>query len=320
MLAVSHGRMICLSTPHGKRGFFYEYWSKGGDVWTRIEVPATQIPRITPEFLALERACLGESYFRQEYCCSFEALEGLVYPDLAHCVTPAPATLDFGPWTLDSSGQTKNPIPGSRLFGGIDFGFRNPFAAVWAVLDRDDLLWLFGEHYAREKPLSYHVRFLPKNVRWYADPAGASEIAELRHASFKISAGDNTIRAGIAAISARIESGTLKVIQGRCPNLLAEAQLYRYSDDPTDRRSETPLDQHNHALAALRYLISKLDARRMARLRNPSETSGLGVNLDSSHPAQHSEPSDQYLTGPNSRPTRKPWLRYDNEALWSRLW
>jgi hypothetical protein len=52
--------------------------------------------------------------------------------------------------------------------------------------------------------------------------------------------------------AARLKSGTLRAVQGACPNLLREAALYCYSDDPTDRRSETPLDEHNHALAALR--------------------------------------------------------------------
>jgi hypothetical protein len=29
MLAVSGGRLVCLSTPFGKRGFFYEAWTEG---------------------------------------------------------------------------------------------------------------------------------------------------------------------------------------------------------------------------------------------------------------------------------------------------
>jgi hypothetical protein len=40
MLAVSNGRIVCLSTPYGKRGFFYHAWARGGDDWHRSEVPA----------------------------------------------------------------------------------------------------------------------------------------------------------------------------------------------------------------------------------------------------------------------------------------
>jgi hypothetical protein len=71
MLAVSGGRLILLTTPHGKRGHFHEAWTKGGDEWTRIEVPALDCPRIDPQFLEAEKQALGEWGFRQEYECEF---------------------------------------------------------------------------------------------------------------------------------------------------------------------------------------------------------------------------------------------------------
>ena len=64
------------------------------------------------------------------------------------------------------------------------------------------------------------------------------------------------------AITGRLNNGTLRVLEGRCPNLLAEASLYQY--DP-ERGSEKPVAENNHALDALRYLISRIDARKMAR-------------------------------------------------------
>ena len=54
-----NGRLICLSTPYGKRGFFHDAWANGGGDWARIEVPAERIRRITPEFLAEERRAPG---------------------------------------------------------------------------------------------------------------------------------------------------------------------------------------------------------------------------------------------------------------------
>ena len=277
MLAVSGGSLICMSTPYGKRGFFYEAWAHGGSDWQRIEVSADKVPRIQPGFLAQERRCLGDSWYRQEYECSFEALQGLVFPDLGKCVAGTPPAYAGG-----------SRVP--RL-GGIDFGYRNPFAAIWGFLDRDDVLWLMGEHYCRQRPLSYHVARLPRGVTWYADPAGANERAELTCAGFTVRAGKNGLRPGIAAVNARIQNGTLKIYPGACPNLLAEAGLYRYSDDPREKSAEIPEDEHNHALAALRYLIASLDARSLARR-----------TIDAKPPA---------------KPTR--WLRYDNDELWTRL-
>jgi len=71
MLAVSGGRLILMSTPFGKRGFYFKEWSEGGEGWERIEIKGTQCPRIPPAFLAEERASLGDFFFRQEYFCEF---------------------------------------------------------------------------------------------------------------------------------------------------------------------------------------------------------------------------------------------------------
>jgi hypothetical protein len=72
MLAVSGGRLLALSTPFGTRGWWYEAWVSGArEPWERYEVPATQVPRISPEFLAEERRTLGEWWFEQEYMCRF---------------------------------------------------------------------------------------------------------------------------------------------------------------------------------------------------------------------------------------------------------
>jgi Terminase large subunit, T4likevirus-type, N-terminal len=70
MLAVGDGDLWLLSTPAGKRGFFYEAWAHG-DEWERHTAPATQCPRIRPSFLEEERRHMGEAWFAQEYLCEF---------------------------------------------------------------------------------------------------------------------------------------------------------------------------------------------------------------------------------------------------------
>src|SRR5688572_23858387 len=54
MLAVSGGALMMLTTPHGKRGVFYEEWTSGHG-WERYEVPARECPRIPASFLEEER-------------------------------------------------------------------------------------------------------------------------------------------------------------------------------------------------------------------------------------------------------------------------
>jgi len=71
MLAVSGGRLVVLSTPYGKRGWFWQEWAEGGAGWLRVKVTAEQCPRISQEFLAEERQHLGQWWYQQEYECEF---------------------------------------------------------------------------------------------------------------------------------------------------------------------------------------------------------------------------------------------------------
>ncbi len=70
MLAVSGGRIILLSTPRGKRGFFHSEWMDGAD-WNRTLITADQCPRISPEWLERERQAMPDFWFRQEFLCEF---------------------------------------------------------------------------------------------------------------------------------------------------------------------------------------------------------------------------------------------------------
>jgi hypothetical protein len=95
MLAVSGGKLVLLSTPFGRRGFFYEEWTGPGD-WERIEVPATEIPRIAPAFLEEERRALGP-WYAQEYETAFLDTQFQLYStnDIDAAIRPDVAPL-FG--------------------------------------------------------------------------------------------------------------------------------------------------------------------------------------------------------------------------------
>lgn len=75
MLAVSRGRIVLLSTPFGKRGFFHHEWTEGGPDWQRTKVTAHDVPRIDPVWLEAERRRIPASVFEQEYLCIFGELE-----------------------------------------------------------------------------------------------------------------------------------------------------------------------------------------------------------------------------------------------------
>jgi hypothetical protein len=200
-------------------------------------------PRITPEFIAEERRALGSPWVEQEYNGQFTTLEGQVYPEFEQAIVE----------------DVPAPGPRARRIGGIDFGWRNPFAAVWGFVDAG-VLWITDEHHQSRGTLAEHAEILPKTIEWIADPAAAGDIVQLRRWGFCVRNGKNAIREGIDRVTARLRTGTLKVHR-RCEHLIRESRLYRY---PTASEraiaGENPVDEHNHALAALRYLVSRIAA------------------------------------------------------------
>lgn len=119
MLAMSQGSMLALSSPFGRRGFFYEAYTGAqtdahaldlaaverlladlhfpveelsdagiaGPVafdervyqWTKTFLPATHNPRLSRRFLANERRQIPALWFEQEYLCVFTDLGDAVF-------------------------------------------------------------------------------------------------------------------------------------------------------------------------------------------------------------------------------------------------
>jgi hypothetical protein len=102
MLAVSRGRLLALSTPFGKRGWYFREWSEG-TAWQKHTVPAMDCPRISEEFLAEERRSMPAAWFAAEYMCEFtEPIDSLFgYDDVMAAISADVKPLDFGddrPW------------------------------------------------------------------------------------------------------------------------------------------------------------------------------------------------------------------------------
>jgi hypothetical protein len=110
MLAVSGGRLLVMSTPFGRRGFFFREWTEG-QAWERMEVHADACPRISPAFLAEERAALGKHLYAQEYECAFLATEAEAF-DWASVERAIRA--DVAPlWAPDPTGRLPLRLPAS---------------------------------------------------------------------------------------------------------------------------------------------------------------------------------------------------------------
>ena len=77
---------------------------------------------------------------------------------------------------------------------------------------------------------------------------------------------------------------------------MLEAGLYRWDDTPEERRSEEPVEGYDHALDALRYLISRIDEGRPPNAKPSPSAAG-----------------DQGAALPKNKP--QPWLLRQRRAL-----
>jgi hypothetical protein len=140
---------------------------------------------------------------------------------------------------------------------------------------------------------------------WYSDPIEPGTISELRCAGFNIQKADNAQNPGISAVHSRIEARTLKIIGSACPNLTSGSQLYQYQEG-----SDKPADDYHHAMDALRYLIYKIDGKRLARkkwLWQRDKKVGGAVEAVGTGEA-------------GRKKVEREWLSVWNEELWTRIY
>jgi cytochrome c-type biogenesis protein CcmE len=77
-LIATRGEQVLLSTPRGRRGFFWELWHSDDD-WKRMMVRSDEVERIRPEDLELFRQTMPDEYFRQEFYCEFLDTDGSLF-------------------------------------------------------------------------------------------------------------------------------------------------------------------------------------------------------------------------------------------------
>ena len=101
MLAVSGGRLMALTTPHGAIGWFYEAWTSRDDTYERYRVTAAECPRISEEFLEQEKRALGHFLYRQEFECEFVDASSMAFDSDAIRAAVDPSIRPLGCLTRD---------------------------------------------------------------------------------------------------------------------------------------------------------------------------------------------------------------------------
>ena len=245
--------VLLTSTPYGMNWMKYKFLdrAKNGDPqyfvrqWKSIDNPA--YPK---EEYERARRSMSPARFNQRYNAQFARMSGLVYPDIQSCRASPALVLKM----LEEPG---------RRFGGLDFGWNDPFCCLAAHQTADQHLWIWFERYKRKCPIGEHASRIPLDVIYWADPSRPDHIRELQVASHSVRKANNDIVLGVDAVNARIYAGTLHISEV-CTALWAEAEEYRYPEKDDEAVGDKPIDSFNHAMDPLRYMIMGIDRRQMA--------------------------------------------------------
>lgn len=177
---------------------------------------------------------------------------------------------------------------------GMDFGFVDPFAAVFAVIDQDNNWYIYDEIYQPGLTIDMIASQLRTKMgdkyftRIIGDAAAATEIASLKKERIWVTSsrkGKDTIKAGIRLVSEalHVREGTGRpklYISARCVNLIDELKKYSRLVDAWGETSETPEDKNNHALDALRYLFLDKDRAGQAVAKAVPVYDSTGRRID----------------------------------------
>lgn len=239
------GECIFISTPKGFN-HFYDLFNKEHDDPDYISFHFTTFdnPFIPVEELEKAKLEMTEDRFAQEYLADFRKTEGLVYKEFdrkKHLVEEVPLSY-------------------TKLFGGVDFGFHAPAAAISIVKDGDRKYFVKEEWYETgqtDAAIADYVATLHWN-ECYPDPESAGGIQELRNRNVNVRPvvkANDSIRNGINVVRELFKSNRL-FIHSSCKNLILELETYSYPDKKPERNEdEKPIKENDHALDALRYAL-----------------------------------------------------------------
>lgn len=272
-LADKQGWGIFSSTPDGVRNAFYDVVEtaqamveQGKSTWFYSH--ATMLDNETIAHRYQEWEDTKAEYERdgkvdewvQEWEAQFTTPSTMVYSDFNPDIHVIPPTM----------------IPRNNMTYaiGMDFGLKDPFAAVFVAIDPDQNWYVYDEIYLPDLPVDKIASVLHQKMgdeyfaRIIGDSAGATEIASLRSKALgdnrvwvtPAKKGKDSLRGGIRLVKNKLYvregTGKPKLFVGRnCKALVREFQEYKYIRDAWGDVSETPEDKNNHLMDALRYLV-----------------------------------------------------------------
>ena len=268
-LGFKQGRCLFTSTPYSLNWFYREIYRRAKALdpdYFVSQFESTQNPQYPKAEMERAARTMDARTYAMRYGGEFRKMSGLVWPELDKWVCQADELQEARRKALDAPES-------HRWVGGMDWGYNNPFVALTAFVDPDDVMWVLEEHCASRTLLKDHAEKLDKMCRYYADPSGKQEIEEMAALGIIVEGSDNAVAMGIERVTNRGKDGRLR-ISPTCRNLISEGETYHYRPD-----TDAPVKENDHSCDALRYMIMGVDGRPEPRIISLSYDEGEDEDL-----------------------------------------
>lgn len=220
-----------------------------------IQARSDENPYFPKDIFEKRKLTMDARRFKMMYGGEFDRPEGMVYD----CWDDDENIIDISMIDLSPSNN--------RLYGAIDWGWRDPFVLKTRAISDYGQHTDIGEFYKTNLTPSQivdavkrkHIIYKYKAI--FCDPSRPEMIAELASAGIPAVPANNDIRSGIDAHYELIKTRRYKVLRGECPHTLDEVESYHYPeekdlrpDQDKQKDFDIPVDQGNHCLDCDRYL------------------------------------------------------------------
>ena len=158
-----------------------------------------------------------------------------------------------------------------KLALGLDFGFTHDPTALIVFLIGDKDIYIFDEAYEKGLTTKEIAKLIKDkgyaNSEIIGDSAESRLISELQseHGIKRLKKsrkGKDSINAGIS----KLQGYTIHVLP-KCENTINELYSYSYKQDKTGKWLNTPNDENNHLMDAMRYGMQVLDTTKLRKAR-----------------------------------------------------
>lgn len=217
--------------------------------WKSFHFTTYDNPHIPREEIESAQRLLTEDRFAQEYLADFRKTEGLVYKEFRrenHIIEE------------DIDDDELNIV---KTFGGVDFGFVHPAAAM-SIKKTGSGKYVISDEWYKTGQTDAQIADYVAALKWnecYPDPESAGGIEELKRRGVNVRdviKGKDSIRNGINVVRELLKSNRL-FIHKSCRNLIWEFETYSYGDLKLNPKgNEVPIKENDDALDAIRYALS----------------------------------------------------------------